>query len=235
MKPEPNLTLSPDDFLTGRDFSQPEVPGALQPGGQVFNTPPDTFQSPIPELHKEPQFVTADRKTEMDAKAEEMYQRENIAEARAEAELNAIKHKYTNAPQHPKDILRDLLVRGELRKTFHVFGHDWTLRALDQGDLLLAVDDLKDSIQTEAGRYMSIVFSKVVYAIEEIDGTPIYRFFPDIQPNHYPSKIEYIIAIKRALRAYLVGMPPVVIDTLYMKYEEVEKERDAALEQLKNS
>jgi hypothetical protein len=97
------------------------------------------------------------------------------------------------------------------------------------------MDDLKDSIQTEAGRLTSVVFSKVVYSIEAIDDYTIYQFFPEIKPQDHPTKIDYIITVKRALRNYLVGMAPKIIDLLYSSYVELEEERDRALDNLKNS
>ena len=247
MKKEETPTLSPEDFLTGSDLSQQDS-SPLHPG-QIYNeggdrimqpppdlpTPPSLAQQRSEDLHNEPQVVTAAARAAMDQTAEQAFDRANLAEERVQDEVNTIKNRYADIPKSPKDSLKELLAQGELRKTFKLFGHTWTFRALDQGDLLLAMDDLKDSITTEAGRMTAVIFSKVVYAIEEIDETPVYRLFPDIVPNQYPSKIEYIVAVKRALRAYLIGMPPMVIDNLYFKYMEVEVERDEALEKLKNS
>jgi hypothetical protein len=224
MKQE-NTSVFPTDFLTKQGFDG-QVPQQVQP---------IQMEAEELELHKESQFITRDRKAEIDAEVAKAISKENLAEERLQTEAELIKKKHEGSPSHPRDILKELLVKGELRKTFEVFGHRWTLRALDQGDLLLAMDDLKDSIETEAGRLVAVVFSKVVYSIEAIDDIPIYDFFPEIQPTNYPSKIDYIIAVKRFLRSYLVGMPPVVIDTLYIKYDEVERERDQAVTKLKNS
>ena len=96
------------------------------------------------------------------------------------------------------------------------------------------IDDIKDSTETISGRMVSIAFSKVVYSIEEIDNVPIYQFFPEMLPTQFKSNTEYMIACKKALRAYLIGMPPSVIDEVYEKYTELEAERDKALADLKN-
>ncbi len=218
-----------NDFLTVEQMKK--IPPTMPPGVMISEE-----ESPFDlDLHKEEQFISKERKAQIDEEISKFIGKEQLAQERVEKAVNETKKKYEEAPKHPRDILNDLLTRGELRKTYECFNHNWTLRALDQGDILLAMDDLKDSIESDAGRMTALVFSKVVYSIEAIDDIPIYQFFPEITPQNHPSKIDYIIAIKRALRAYLVGMPPSVIDELYYKYVELEKERDEAISKLKNS
>mgnify|MGYP006989315724 CR=1 FL=1 len=226
------------EFLTGPQAPSkmrgiPMPPGVMMHPDAEIEKELDSFADT--KLHQEPQFITKERKNEIDAEIEKYLSKNTLAEERLLKEVEAVKKKNEAAPEHPRNILADLLAKGELKKTFDVAGHTWTLRALDQGDILLAMDDLKDSIETEAGRITSVVFSKVVYSIEAIDGIPIYQFFPEIQPQDHPSKIDYIITVKKSLRAYLVGMAPRIIDLLYSKYLELEDERDKALDKLKNS
>lgn len=235
--------FNPEDLLTAEDFavkekhglptSHPFSPkvGGMQQVPKEFDNLPNFVE----DLHNEEQFVTAESRSRIDENLQDLLSKENLAEERLHREIEDAKKKYSAVPDKPRDLLKSLLLKGELRKSFRLYGYSWTLRALDQGDLLLAVDDLNDNVATQAGKLFSITFSKVVYAIEEIEGIPIYQFFPDILPSDYNSRIEYIIAVKKALRAYLTGMSPKIIDALYDKYLEVETERDKALEQLKNS
>jgi hypothetical protein len=221
-----------NEFLTGQQLRGIPVPPGVMMSADTEIEKELSFDS---NLHKEEQFISNQRKNEIDAEIEKYISKNSLAEERLLKEVEKVTKKNTSAPEHPRNILTDLLTKGELTKTFDVANHKWTLRALDQGDILLAMDDLKDSIQTEAGRLTSVVFSKVVYSIEAIDDIPIYQFFPEIKPQDHPSKIDYIITVKRALRAYLIGMAPKIIDLLYYKYIELEDERDKALDTLKNS
>lgn len=201
--------------------------------GIPFNATPEDLLKTFPDIHTEKFELNKNEKQEIKTSVESSINKESIAEERILRELEQIS-KAKKVPSSPRDILKDLIMKGELRKTYDIFGHKWTLRALDQGDVLLAVDDIKDTTETAAGRMVAIAFSKVVYSIEEIDGTPIYQFFPEIAPDQFKTKIEYIIACKKALRAYLLGMPQIVIDEVYDRYTQLEAERDKAIVELKN-
>jgi hypothetical protein len=226
--------------LQGNFINPAELPPNIPRGAEngfsglpagVSAMPEDLFKT-FPDLHTEQSEVSKIEKQEITKVVNQSFNKESIAEERLIKELESLKHR--NTPNSPRDILKDLIMKGELKKVYDIAGHKWTLRALDQGDILLAVDDIKDSTETMSGRMVSIAFSKVVYSIEEIDSIPIYQFFPEILPTQFKSKIEYIIACKKALRAYLIGMPPSVIDEVYEKYTELEIERDKALADLKN-
>lgn len=223
------------NFLTGNPNGVPSnVSNGAESnfGGMPVGIIPEDLLKTFPDLHTEQTELSAAEKQNASQVVNNVINKEIIAEERLKRELEQLKHR--NTPNAPRDILKDLIMKGELKKSYKLFDHTWTLRALDQGDILLAVDDIKDSTETISGRMVSIAFSKVVYSIEEIDNVPIYQFFPEMLPTQFKSNTEYMIACKKALRAYLVGMPPIVIDMLYDKYLELEAERDKALADLKN-
>jgi hypothetical protein len=221
-----------DNFLTGNP--QTGIPKGAENNfsGIIPNATSEDMFKTFPDLHIEQSELNRTEKQEISQVVNNSFNKEAIAEERLKHELEQLKHR--NTPSSPRDILKELIMKGELKKVYEICGHKWTLRALDQGDVLLVADDVKDSTETMSGRMVSIEFSKVVYSIEEIDNIPIYQFFPEILPTQFKSKIEYIIACKKALRAYLIGMPPSVIDEVYEKYMELESERDKALVDLKN-
>ena len=218
----------PRDAANG--FSDVEMPTAM---------PEDMFKT-FPDLHIGKTELSKTDKQNISQVVNNVINKETLVEEAVKRELENIKYK--SAPDSPRDILKDLIMRGELTKVYKIYGHYWKLRALDQGDILLAVDDIKDSTETTAGRMVSIAFSKVVYSIEAIGAKednliPIYQFFPNIlpsDPKFRGEKLDYVIAIKKALRAYLLAMPQSVIDEVYEKYVELEAERDKALADLKN-
>ena len=63
----------------------------------------------------------------------------------------------------------------------------------------------------------------------------VYELFPDILPTNFVNKIDYVIAIKMALRAYLLAFPVQVVDELTEHYERIENVRSEKLNKLKNS
>ena len=213
----------PRDAANG--FSDVEMPTAM---------PEDMFKT-FPDLHIGKTELSKTDKQNISQVVNNVINKETLVEEAVKRELENIKYK--SAPDSPRDILKDLIMRGELTKVYKIYGHYWKLRALDQGDILLAVDDIKDSTETTAGRMVSIAFSKVVYSIEKINNIPIYEFFPAIlptDPKFGGEKLNYVIAIKKALRAYLLAMPQRIVDEVYEKYVELEAERDKALDDLKN-
>ena len=215
----------PRDAANG--FSDVEMPTAM---------PEDMFKT-FPDLHIGKTELSKTDKQNISQVVNNVINKETLVEEAVKRELENIKYK--SAPDSPRDILKDLIMRGELTKVYKIYGHYWKLRALDQGDILLAVDDIKDSTETTAGRMVSIAFSKVVYSIEaigakETEMIPVYQFFPEILPTKFKSNIEFVVACKKALRSYLLGMPQAVIDEVYEKYVELEAERDKALVDLKN-
>jgi len=134
----------------------------------------------------------------------------------------------------PKDILKSLIAQGEHKEDVELFEHTWTLRALNQRDILAAFNDIKGDVESVAGRVTSVMVSQIVYSIEALDGIPVYEWFNDIikRPD-FATNEEYKIAVRRALRRYIEEMPPEFINQLDAAYTSIEKNRNEALLQLK--
>lgn len=192
--------------------------------------------SDIPDLHKTEEIPTRIRRSEINQQVDATIKKSENIDDRISADLEKSQQKYSSMPIDPLETLKSLIKKGEYTKDFELFGHIWTLRALDQSDIMLSYEDVNDLIETAASRYASMMFSYVVYSIEALDGTSIYKWFPDITLDMFKGdKAEYMIAVKRALRRYLEPQPPIVIESLYQKYLEVDALRNEALIELKNS
>jgi hypothetical protein len=143
--------------------------------------------------------------------------------------------KFSAMPNSPRDALKRLIAQGEYMEDVKVFGNTWTLRALDQGDTLLVMEEVKDTISTQTGRIIAIMFGTIIYSVQAINGESIYEWFDEIKPGKYLDRMEYHIAVRQAFRKYLEAMPPSIVDELYTKYIEIDAKRVLALEELKNS
>ena len=191
--------------------------------------------SMIPDFHNDLDLPLQEDRRQVHAQFAENASKEQIRADAAMNEALALKSASMGIPSAAKNCLKELILKGEIQKEFRLFGHDWRLRGLDQSDLLNAMDDVSDSMTTSASRITAVTFSIVVYCIDAIDGVRVKDLFPDILPSLYKDNTIYLLALRRALRTYMIGMPPIVIDSLYEKYQEVSKERDVALAELKNS
>jgi hypothetical protein len=160
---------------------------------------------------------------------------EKITEERIDADIAAVKKVNLKDIRTPQDVLKALIAKGAYTKDVTLYDHVWTIRALEQRDLLLALDDIRDDLPSQAGRVTTLMFAQVVYAIEAIDGISLYEWFTEIKPRDYATTEEYKVAVKRALRRHLERMAPTIIDAFYSEYQKIDGERTAALLELKNS
>ena len=214
-------------FLAGTPTFNPEMPIQKLAIEQTNQTIPDFTSDDAMPSAKDRAKVTDKIDNMMDPMAK--------IEDKINADIEKVQTKYLKVPKDPKDALKALISTGDYKETVRVFGIDWTIRALDQGDLTLATDEIKDSIETQAGRFMALAFAQVAFSIEEINGTPIYDLFPEVQQKDYPNRMMFIIAAKRIIRRYLESLPPVVIDELYSQYTMIDARRNEVVNTLKNS
>lgn len=212
--------------LKSTDF----VPGGM-PDLPEF-TAPEAIS--IPDLEKEDSRPTNYDKQHAANVAKGISTADKI-EDKISKDIQDSQAKFKGVPSHPKDILKSIIAKGEYKETVHLFGVDWTLRALDQGDLLFAFDEVKDNVSTLAGRMTTLEFAKVVFSIEAINNTTIYELFDEIKMSDYPNKMVYIITVKKALQRYLEAFPPDLIDMLVNAYAVIDMKRMEAIAELKNS
>lgn len=244
---DPNVTLNANDLLPGDQIptfnnqAPPQQTQVTQSSNQqvIIKEPDNSVDQDIPDLHKLEGVPSANRRAEIAESVMKQFDGLNKVEEfenkiRKDVE-EAQKKKFEGVPKSPKDILKSLIAKGEYTKEYELFGQKWTLRALDQNDTLLALEEIKDDYETQSGRLMAMLFGTVVYCIEAINGIPVYQWFDDIKLSNYKDRMEYHVAVRKALRLYLEAMPPVVLDAIYDKYTELDLERQEALNELKNS
>ena len=222
-----NVGLSPNDFITGNQGQQP-------------NPFQKTASTNIPDLHKVDINSTPQARQELRKKTEMSTAslKQEIIDEKITQDINAARAEsldQTSFPDSPRDILKQLIAQGEYQETVNLFGHKWTLRALDQRDLLLAAEMVKDDLSSSTARMTSLIFLQVVFSLEAIDGVSIYDCFKDIKTVDYKTREEYSLAVKSALKKYLEHVPPQVINAFYEEYKRIEDTRNKALENLKNS
>jgi hypothetical protein len=226
--------INPNDLLTGEDLSQNQTQDPVIPIRKMETLNP----SDIPDLHKLEQSPNAVRRGEISKQVETtLLNKVETLEDKIKRDIeSAQQQKFSNMPRDPKEILKQIIAKGEYRETIELYGHKWTLKALDQNDTLLSLDEVRDSVATQSGRIIALMFGTVMYALEAIDEISITEWFPEITLAMYKgNRMEYYIAVKRAVRSYLEALPPAVIDSLYMKYEEIDSKRNQGLSELKNS
>lgn len=199
----------------------------------------EDMQNEIPDLHQTDGLPNPQKREEVRQKAQSaiMPNKIDLVEDQIKKDIEtAQKQKFEGIPKTPKDILKSLIAQGEYKETFKMYGQEWTLRALDQGDILISVDEVKDSLTSQSGRIMAVMFGTIVHSLDSINGISVYDWFEEIRISDYNNNpMEYNIAVRTALRKYLEAMPPAVIDSLYDKYLEVDSRRNEALDKLKNS
>ena len=224
----PNIdpaALNKNDFLTS-----PE-----QGGSTII--PPNPMAFGIPDMHNVG-FTSnpKDRKSALETAAKSTTNiNQEIIDERIKQNITAAQGGTPPAmPKEPKDILKYLIAKGSIEEKVVVADHTWTMRALDQRDLMLIMEQLRDDLDSQTARITAIMFYQVVYSIEAVDGISIYEWFSEIQEAKFPNKEAYIVAVKNAIKEYFLHMPNRTIDEFYTKYSEIEDKRSKALEEIKN-
>ena len=216
------MELNPTDFMT-QETTNPQAKNPIAFG--------------IPDLHNSGFTSNPNERKEavkVAAKSTNNINQEIIDE-RIKMNITEAQGGKPPTPKDPKDILKYLIAKGSLEEKVMVSGHLWTMRALDQRDLMLIMEQLKDELESQTARVTSIMFYQVIYSIEAVDGISIYEWFPEIQESKFASKESYIIAVKNAIKEYFLHMPNSTIDEFYGKYSEIENKRSKAIEEIKNS
>ena len=203
----PKINPFPSPSSTIPDLNANELTANLQERKAAINS----LQNPIAALKKE------------------------ILEEMLENELKDSKPSLDPIPSNPKDALKSLIARGDMTKTIRIYQMNWTMRALDQRDIALALDNIKLDMESETARMSALMFIQVVYSIEAINSQSVYEIFNEVKRENYNKKEEYVLAVKNQLKVYLEHFPPYVIDALYTEYSNIENERAKIFSDLKNS
>jgi hypothetical protein len=136
----------------------------------------------------------------------------------------------------PRDILKTLIACGEYSETVELFNHKWTIRALNQGDIITALSDMRNEQVSDTSQMTSLLISQIAYAIEACDGQSVYEWFVDIiKRQDYTSTEAYKMAVRRVLKRYLERMPASILAEFGEAYAKIEAKRNEALEELKKS
>lgn len=187
------------------------------------------------------QDIKIERREEIDRNVSatltnQLLEREILDEKVRQDIENTKKNKDLKTATTARDVLKTLISLGDYKEDVEIFNHTWTIKALNQGDITAAFNDVKDDNITTAGRISSLVISQIAYAVEACDGQPIYEWFPDVvKKSEYDSSEEFKLAARRVFRRYLEKMPNSIIDEFDKAYTKIEKRRNEAIEELKKS
>jgi hypothetical protein len=231
-------SLQSKDFMTDEEILQHQNKSQkaqiLQPQEKIVPTLSDIN---IPDMENIEGIPAANKRLDIKKEIDSVFNgKVKTIEDQIQRDVQEAQNKKFNSmPNTPKDVLKKLIAHGEYMEDFQVFGVTWTLRAMDQGDTLLMMEEVKDTMISQTGRIIAIMFGTVIYSVQAINGTSIYEWFDEIKPVKYSDRMEYHTAVRYAFRKYLEAMPPAIIDELYSKYLEVDAKRILALEELKNS
>jgi len=144
--------------------------------------------------------------------------------------------KNSNKARTPHEFLKLLIAKGEYKEDVVIFGQTWTLRALNQGDIIAAFNDIKDFSSAVEGKINAVLLSQISFAIEALNGVSIYEWFSDVvQRTEFASTEEYKLAVRRVIRRYFEKMPNVVIKEFDIAYGKLETKRNEAYAELKNA
>lgn len=225
--PKPLTTAVPPTDLPV--FDPTKIPSQMMQANQL------AMAQQLPDITAEDARPNAAERASIAAQVGNLSIEDKI-EDKIQRDIQNTQDKFKSVKSDPKSILKELIVRGEYRETINFMGVDWTIRALDQGDVMLAFDEVKDDLATAVGRLTALEFIKLVYSIEAINGIPIYDIFDEIQMEKFgTNKMAYVLAVKKALQRYLEGFAYPLIDGLYTHYTNIESKRNEALAALKNS
>lgn len=205
------VTGDPTEFMTSEDLAKKD-------DGTIVEESPN-----------------ASVKQKINTEVNDEFDHSKIIEERLKVEADSANPKYGGTLDTPKNVLKNLINKGSHEEEVTLYGVKWKMRALDQSDELLAIDEIKDDFTTMAGRLTSVAFARVVYSIEAINGVQLSDIFTEINKNNYESILAYRYALKRQLKNYLESFSPEIINDLYEKYNEIVENRNKGLIELKNS
>lgn len=194
----------------------------------------------IPDLHDEhgglseetPSNYTIRNKIQQEV--DNTVTKEDIREQMLQ-EAREVSTKHADIPVTGVDVLKRIITTGEYKETVELFGFSWTFRALDQMDDLVAIDEMSTDYGSNLANMTAYAFNQVVLSIEAIEGQSIYEIFKEIEQNKYSKKLDYILAVKRALRTYMLQFPPRAITELHDAYKKIDAKRNEGFSELKKS
>lgn len=108
-----------------------------------------------------------------------------------------------------RKVLEDLIFVGDVKETYKVVGHDWTLKTLTSEEQMAATDSTRN--YDNVARINALKTAVLARSIIELDGIAM----KDIREN-----IEFLGTISQS-----------IIDLVYDKYLELQRKQD---EELKN-
>jgi hypothetical protein len=133
------------------------------------------------------------------------------------------------------DVLNNLIKKGQITETFHVFDIDWEMRLLNQDDLLNVQKETisKGLSESFTSRFSSNIIETLSTAIMSINGKPINSIFKDVNKNDYDTEDGYNTVIRNKLRTYLGKLATDILDELFNRYTELNNKRVKEINELK--
>lgn len=215
--------------------------GFLTPEELMKHQSVQQSQPPIPDLHDAngalPEEVPAEFviRNKIKKDVDEVITKDSIRSEMYSDAISDVNNKYAATPETGLDILKKIITFGDYKEAVELFGYKWTLRALDQMDDLTAIDEMSIDYGSNIANMTAYAFNQVVFSIEEIEGQSIYEIFKEVDRTKFNRKLDYMLAVKRALRTYLLQFPPYAITELHAAYKKVDAKRNEAFDALKKS
>lgn len=228
---ETKISLDPSSFLTGNEVKAREMKQEERPQEEAN----------IPNVHNEfgalPSETPPDfqLRNKINKEVETTINKETIRDQMLEEARSSVSSKYANVPSSGLDVIKHIIARGEYKEEVEVLGVRWTMRALDQMDDLIAIDEMSADYGSSLANMTAYAFSQVVLSVEAIQGQSIYEIFNEIDRSKYDTQLKYIMVVKRALRAYMLQFPPSAVAELHSAYKKIDEKRNKGLEELKKS
>lgn len=213
-----------DQFLTDN-----ELPSSFG-NTAIFGESPSKEEAPtnhnIAVPHIEEQLkVAADVEKDQLAKAK----KSEISKA-----IEQLQGKLSSVPETALDKIQRIIKKGYLEEDFEVFGNTWTLKTLDQEDMI-TISEHADVVAKGSGKVHASILFNVAYSVEALDGIKVTTWFPEITLDKFKGdKYLYLTAVRHAVVAYLKSFPDLLITKLYDKYCILDEKRLQAIADLKN-
>lgn len=210
-----------DEFITSDD--------------PVFNNTGHLYKGTIGDLHKELAPPSAEESSKIREEISTSALKKDDITSKISDAISKLK-KTEDTPVSPLDKLKLFIEVGALTSEFEMFGTKWKIKTLDQADKIAMYDEA-ESMAASTGRIPALSLLNVVYALEAVGGVSIYKTFQeDINLDMFKgNKHAYVVAVRAALKQFMLAYPQRMIEALNNKVQELEDEQIKALSELKNS
>ncbi len=213
-----------DQFLTDNELPSSFSDSAVFGANPSQEAPPANHNVAVPPIEEQ-------LKVGVKAGKDELLRSKQSEISRAVEQLQG---KLGAVPETALDKLKRIIQKGYLEEDFEVFGNTWTLKTLDQEDMI-TISEHADVVAKGSGKVHASILFNVAYSVEALDGIKVTAWFPEITLDKFKGdKYLYLTAVRHAVVAYLKSFPDLLIAKLYDNYCILDEKRLQAIADLKN-